>query len=84
MLQALKDLPREQVQLASKFGVCMADMSHAEVRGDPKYVRQCIEASLRRLDVDYIDLYYQHRVDKSVPIEETVSSFSLNLLDIRC
>lgn len=54
----------------------MSDMNHVEVRGDPEYVRQCVEASLRRLDVDYIDLYYQHRVDKAVPIEETVSSFS--------
>ncbi|XP_057778918.1 perakine reductase-like [Salvia miltiorrhiza] len=70
--KALKDLPREQVQLASKFGICMADKARAEVRGDPQYVRQCIEASLRRLDVDYIDLYYQHRVDQSVPIEETM------------
>lgn len=51
----------------------MASMSQVQVRGDPEYVRQCIEASLRRLDVDYIDLYYQHRVDKSVPIEDTVS-----------
>ncbi|KAL1535280.1 perakine reductase-like [Salvia divinorum] len=70
--KALKDLPREQVQLATKFGICMADMNHVEVRGDPQYVRQCVEASLRCLDVDYIDLYYQHRVDKAVPIEETM------------
>lgn len=60
----------------------MADMNHVEVRGDPEYVRQCVEASLRRLDVDCIDLYYQHRVDKAVPIEETVSSFSSNLLKL--
>ena len=41
-------------------------------KGSPEYVRSCIEASLKRLDVEYIDLYYQHRVDTSVPIEDTV------------
>lgn len=49
------------------------------VKGTPEYVRQCCEASLKRLDIDYIDLYYQHRVDTSVPIEETVSSMELIL-----
>src|SRR5204862_6636699 len=44
------------------------------VRGDPDYVRQACEASLERLGVDHIDLYYQHRVDKKVPIEETVGA----------
>lgn len=43
------------------------------VKGSPEYVRSCCEGSLKRLDLDYIDLYYQHRVDTSVPIEETVS-----------
>ncbi|XP_057783351.1 perakine reductase-like isoform X2 [Salvia miltiorrhiza] len=71
--KALKDLPRERVQIATKFGISMtADMSEVVVRGDPAYVRQCIEASLRRLEVDYVDLYYLHRIDQSVPIEETV------------
>lgn len=44
-----------------------------EIRGDPAYVREACEASLKRLDVDYIDLYYQHRIDTRVPIEVTVS-----------
>lgn len=44
------------------------------VNGTPEYVRECCESSLKRLGVDYIDLYYQHRVDTSVPIENTVSS----------
>ena len=44
-----------------------------QVNGSPEYVRSCCEASLKRLDVQYIDLYYQHRVDTKVPIEETVS-----------
>ncbi|KAH6757180.1 oxidoreductase superfamily protein [Perilla frutescens var. hirtella] len=71
--KALLDLPREKVQLATKFGISMDDNTNqVHVRGVPQYVRQCIEASLRRLHVDYIDLYYQHRVDKSVPIEETM------------
>ncbi|KAL0287288.1 UNVERIFIED_CONTAM: putative aldo-keto reductase 1 [Sesamum calycinum] len=72
-LIALKELPREQVQVASKFGLYMPDgMSQVHVKGSPEYVRKCIEASLTRLDVDYIDLYYPHRVDTSVPIEETM------------
>lgn len=54
------------------------DLTQVVVRGDPAYVRGCIEASLRRLDVDYIDLYYQHRIDQSVPIEETVSTMASN------
>ena len=71
--QALKELPREKVQLATKFGISLdADRSNVLITGTPEYVRSCCEASLKRLDVEYIDLYYQHRVDKSVPIEDTV------------
>lgn len=60
------------MQLATKFGVNY-DSGTRTTRGDPEYVRSCCEASLKRLDVDYIDLYYQHRVDPKVPIEITVS-----------
>ncbi|XP_050115759.1 perakine reductase-like isoform X1 [Malus sylvestris] len=74
--KALKEMPRETVQLATKFGVVSVSVGHRqprmEVRGDPEYVRSCCEASLKRLGVDYIDLYYQHRVDQSVPIEDTM------------
>ncbi|KAJ9154261.1 hypothetical protein P3X46_027616 [Hevea brasiliensis] len=71
--KALKQLPREKVQLATKFGfVASEDALQFEVKGSPEYVRKCCEASLKRLDVDYIDLYYQHRVDTSVPIEDTM------------
>ncbi|KAL3812561.1 hypothetical protein ACJIZ3_013829 [Penstemon smallii] len=70
--KALKELPREQVQIASKFGLSMPDTSSVQVKGSPEYVRKCIEASLKRLDVDCIDLYYPHRVDTSLPIEETM------------
>lgn len=44
------------------------------VNGSPEYVRSCCEGSLQRLGVQYIDLYYQHRIDTTVPIEDTVSS----------
>ncbi|OAY55691.1 perakine reductase [Manihot esculenta] len=70
--KALKQLPRENVQLATKFGIIRSKGLKFAVNGSPEYVRQCCEASLKRLDVDYIDLYYQHRVDSSVPIEDTM------------
>lgn len=75
MFQALKQLPRDKIQLATKFGIVRFDFENNNVivNGTPEYVRNCCEASLKRLDVDYIDLYYQHRVDTSVPIEVTVS-----------
>ncbi|KAI5347809.1 hypothetical protein L3X38_000696 [Prunus dulcis] len=70
--KALKQLPREKVQLATKFGTFMLNGVTVGVKGTPEYVRACCEASLKRLAVSYIDLYYQHRVDVSVPIEDTV------------
>jgi aryl-alcohol dehydrogenase-like predicted oxidoreductase len=60
----------EKVQLATKFGIT-PDLR--AIRGDPAYVRAACEASLRRLGVDCIDLYYQHRIDTTVPVEVTVS-----------
>ncbi|EFJ24149.1 hypothetical protein SELMODRAFT_267791 [Selaginella moellendorffii] len=68
--KALKDLPREKVQLATKFGNVPG--KGTTVNGTPEYVRKACESSLERLGVDYIDLYYQHRVDPEVPIEETM------------
>ncbi|KAJ6403877.1 hypothetical protein OIU84_012135 [Salix udensis] len=62
---------RERVELATKFGVSFDD-GKAEVLGDPAYVRAACEASLKRLQLDCIDLYYQHRIDTSVPIEATM------------
>lgn len=70
--KALKELSREKVQLATKFGVTLSDGMILGVKGNPEYVRECCEASLKRLDVNYIDLYYQHRVDTSIPIEDTM------------
>src|SRR6266576_1292 len=65
---------RDQVVLATKFANVRGE--NGEFRGDAKYVRQACEASLRRLGVDHIDLYYQHRVDPNVPIEETVGAMA--------
>ncbi|XP_050277214.1 IN2-2 protein-like isoform X1 [Quercus robur] len=68
--KALKGGVREKVELATKFGASFAD-GKMEIRGDPGYVRAACEASLKRLNIDCIDLYYQHRVDTRVPIEVT-------------
>ena len=68
---------REQVVLATKFGnVRGADGSFLGVSGRPEYVRSACDDSLRRLGVDVIDLYYQHRVDPQVPIEDTVGAMA--------
>jgi aryl-alcohol dehydrogenase-like predicted oxidoreductase len=68
---------RGQVVLATKFGnVRGPNGEFLGIRGDPQYVRGCCEASLARLKVDVIDLYYQHRVDPKVPIEETVGAMA--------
>jgi aryl-alcohol dehydrogenase-like predicted oxidoreductase len=62
---------REEVVLATKFGNQRLDDGRRVVNGKPDYVRQACDASLERLGVDHIDLYYQHRVDRSVPVEDT-------------
>ncbi|HEY5387066.1 MAG TPA: aldo/keto reductase [Thermoleophilia bacterium] len=68
---------RHEVTLATKFGnERREDGSWVGVNGRPEYVRAACEASLARLGVDHIDLYYQHRVDKTVPIEETVGAMA--------
>ncbi|KAL6344112.1 hypothetical protein AAG906_029780 [Vitis piasezkii] len=69
--KALKGGMRERVELATKFGVIIKD-GKFEVRGDPAYVRAACEGSLKRLEVDCIDLYYQHRIDTRLPIEVTM------------
>ncbi|KAJ0015301.1 hypothetical protein Pint_20519 [Pistacia integerrima] len=72
-IAALKQLPREKIQLATKFGILGLGSTDVKVKGTPEYVRSACEGSLQRLGVEYIDLYYQHRIDTSIPIEETVS-----------
>jgi aryl-alcohol dehydrogenase-like predicted oxidoreductase len=68
---------RDQVVLATKFGnVRAADGRFVGVNGKPEYVRSACDASLQRLGVDVIDLYYQHRVDPNTPIEETVGAMA--------
>jgi aryl-alcohol dehydrogenase-like predicted oxidoreductase len=68
---------RDEVQLATKFGnERRPDGTMVGINGHPDYVRSACEASLRRLGVDHVDLYYQHRVDRSVPIEETVGAMA--------
>lgn len=74
--KAIKDR-RDQVVLATKFGnVRTADGAFVGVNGKPHYVRSACDASLRRLKVDMIDLYYQHRVDPATPIEDTVGAMA--------
>ncbi|GER32672.1 NAD(P)-linked oxidoreductase superfamily protein [Striga asiatica] len=70
-MKALRGGMRKKVQLATKFGVRMKG-DKLDVRGDPTYVREACEASLKRLKTDYIDLYYVHRIDTQVPIEVTM------------
>ena len=69
---------REQIVLATKFGIMRdpSDPSARGINGRPDYVKAACDASLKRLGTDHIDLYYQHRVDASVPIEETVGAMS--------
>jgi len=74
--RAIRDR-RASVVLATKFGnVRDAAGAFMGVNGSPEYVRQCCDASLKRLGIDVIDLYYQHRVDLNVPIEETIGAMA--------
>jgi aryl-alcohol dehydrogenase-like predicted oxidoreductase len=68
---------REKVILATKFGVKRGtDGTWLGVSGSPEYVKACCDASLKRLNTDHIDLYYQHRPDPNVPIEETIGAMA--------
>jgi aryl-alcohol dehydrogenase-like predicted oxidoreductase len=67
---------RDRVVLATKFGNIRRPDGSADVNGRPEYVAAACEASLRRLRVEHVDLYYQHRVDPAVPIEETVGAMA--------
>lgn len=68
---------RDRVFLATKFGVVREPDGHRMgISGRPEYVRSCCDASLKRLGVDHVDLYYQHRPDPEVPVEETVGAMA--------
>jgi aryl-alcohol dehydrogenase-like predicted oxidoreductase len=68
---------RDRVVIATKFGIVRSeDPAFRGINGRPEYVRRACEASLKRLGTDHIDLYYQHRVDTDVPIEETVGAMA--------
>ncbi|MBA4030901.1 MAG: aldo/keto reductase [Planctomyces sp.] len=74
---ALRDR-RDEVILATKFGIMRdpKDPQKRGINGRPSYVKACCDASLKRLEVEFIDLYYQHRIDPQVPIEETVGAMA--------
>ncbi|MCA9294620.1 MAG: aldo/keto reductase [Phycisphaerales bacterium] len=75
--RALKELPRERLIIATKFGQGRApDGRWTGVNGTPEYCRKSCDGSLKRLGLDTIDLYYLHRVDKNVPIEDTVGAMA--------
>jgi len=67
---------RNQVIIATKFGNLFLPDGTRAINGKPEYVSSACNASLKRLGVDHIDLYYQHRVDKNVPVEETVGAMA--------
>ena len=67
---------RDRVTLATKFGIVRLEGNDRAIDGRPDYVRASCDASLKRLGVDYIDLYYQHRMDPDTPIEETVGAMA--------
>jgi aryl-alcohol dehydrogenase-like predicted oxidoreductase len=67
---------RKRVIIATKFGIVRHPDGRREINGRPEHVRSACDASLTRLATDYIDLYYQHRVDRTVPIEETVGAMA--------
>ncbi|MEJ2635490.1 MAG: aldo/keto reductase, partial [Calditrichia bacterium] len=74
--KAIRDR-RDKVVLATKFGIQRGDNpSKRQINGSPEYVHSACDASLQRLGIDHIDLYYQHRVDPDVPIEETVGAMA--------
>ncbi|KAL4282558.1 hypothetical protein GQ457_16G027970 [Hibiscus cannabinus] len=70
--KATKDGVRQRVELATKFGIYYNTDGKTDICGDPAYVRAACEGSLKRLGVDCIDLYYQHRIDTKVPVEVTI------------
>ena len=67
---------REKITLATKFGIVLKGGKVVGLNGTPEYLKQCCDESLARLQTDTIDLYYQHRIDPSVPLEETMGALA--------
>ncbi len=67
---------RDEVQLATKFGITVDENGNRGLDGSPENVRRALDGSLQRLGVDHVDLYYQHRMDPDVPVEETVGALA--------
>ena len=78
--RVLRDYPRDQVVIATKFGMRFENGRIAGTDSRPEHIPEAVEASLQRMQVDYIDLLYQHRVDFTVPIEDTVGAMA-NLVE---
>jgi aryl-alcohol dehydrogenase-like predicted oxidoreductase len=76
LLSQVLETRRDEVVLATKFGITRGEGQTRGVDGRPEYVKRACDASLKRLGVDHIDLYYQHRVDPTVPIEDTVGAMA--------
>lgn len=74
--RVLKDYPRHQLIIATKFGMRFENGILAGTDSRPHHIREVVESSLRRLQVDYVDLLYQHRVDPNVPIEDVVGAMA--------
>jgi aryl-alcohol dehydrogenase-like predicted oxidoreductase len=76
IISRLLQTRRDEVVLATKFGIHGGTAGRRGVRGTPEHVREQIDLSLQRLGTDHVDLYYQHRIDPDVPIEETIGAMS--------
>src|SRR5260221_14615713 len=72
----LREVPRDSVVVATKFGFRLGSGGNRTVDSSPENVRRACDGSLKRLGIETIDLYYQHRVDPNVPIEETVGAMA--------
>ncbi|HJU90417.1 MAG TPA: aldo/keto reductase [Gemmatimonadaceae bacterium] len=76
LARAIKGMPRDRFVIATKFGFKIEDGRSVGVDSRPRHIREVVDGSLRRLQTDYIDLLYQHRVDPSVPIEDVVGTMA--------
>ena len=78
--KAIKDIPREKVILASKWGPMFDDKGNYSLDGSAQYARKSLQLSLKNLDVDYIDLYILRSKDPRVPIEDSIKGMAVSIL----